>query len=84
MLPAKTRRKIESPRRVSLEAYFQAEEKVLHKHEYHNGIVKPMVGAKFNHNRLASKIISLIDSFVEENNFDCIDNNSDTKVRIEQ
>mgnify|MGYP000266964169 CR=1 FL=1 len=73
MLPAKTRRNIESPRRVSLEAYFKAEEKALHKHEYHNGIVKPMAGATFNHNVLVSKAITFINIFIEENNFGGID-----------
>ncbi|WP_428662397.1 Uma2 family endonuclease [Runella sp.] len=84
MLPAKTRRIIEGPRRVSLEAYFQSEEKALHKHEYHNGIIRPVAGATFNHNRLAQKAANLIDIFIEENNFDYIVNNSDTKIRIEQ
>ena len=84
MLPAKTRRNIESPRRVSLEDYFKAEEKALHKNEYHNGIVKPMAGAKFNHNVLVSKAITLINVFIEDNNFDYIVNNSDIKVRIDQ
>ena len=68
---------------VSLEAYFKSEEKSLTKHEYHDGIVKTMAGAKLRHNRLASRVIQQLENFVEESNFNHIVSNSDTKIRIE-
>ena len=68
---------------VSLEAYFKSEDKSLTKHEYHDGIVKTMAGAKLRHNRLAHKSAYLIELFVEENNLNLIVSNSDTKIRIE-
>ena len=62
LLPTKPRRIIAKPRQVSLSAYFEAEEKALYKHEYHNGIVIKMAGALLNHNLLAQKAANLIDS----------------------
>jgi Uma2 family endonuclease len=70
-------------RRVSLAAYFRAEEKTLSKNEFHDGIVIPMAGAKLNHNRLAHKAAFLIESFIEEQSYSYIVSNSDTKIRIE-
>ena len=72
-----------APKYVSIEAYYKAEEKSLTKNEYHDGIALPMAGAKLRHNRLASKSIALIDAFLEEQKFDYIVSNSDTKIRIE-
>ena len=74
---------IADPQFVSIEAYYRAEEKSLTKNEYHDGIIIPMAGAKLKHNRLALKSAHLIESFIEEQNFDYIVSNSDTKIRIE-
>ena len=74
---------ITTPKYVSLEAYFRAEEKSLTKHEYHDGIVIPMAGAKLRHNRLASRAVQQFENFVEERALDFIVSNSDTKIRIE-
>ena len=71
------------PRRVSLAAYFEAEEKALHKSEFNNGIITPMAGAKLNHNRLATQAALLMGVFIFENDFGYIVSNSDTKIRIE-
>lgn len=68
---------------MSIEDYFRAEEKSLTKHEYHDGIVTPMAGAKLRHNRLAQKAASLMDRFIEEHDINYIVSNSDTKIRIE-
>jgi Uma2 family endonuclease len=68
---------------VSLEKYFQAEEKALHKHEYHNGKIIKMAGGSFNHDNLAIKTAKLIDNFVEDNDLSYLVNGSDTKIRIE-
>jgi Uma2 family endonuclease len=61
-----------APKYVSIEAYYKAEEKSLTKNEYHDGIVLPMAGVKLRHNRLALKSAYLIESFLEEQNFDYI------------
>lgn len=85
MLTKPTRRKgLLSGLKASIEDYFRAEEKSIHKHEYHNGIIKKMSGGLLPHNRLAQKTATLIDSFVESNELPFIVSNSDTKIRIEQ
>ena len=71
-------------KKVSIEAYFKAEQKSIHKNEYHNGIIQLMAGGKLPHNRLAQKAANLIDNFVENNDLDFIVSNSDTKIRIEK
>jgi Uma2 family endonuclease len=77
------RRAVLLPRSVSLEAYFRAEDKSVQKNEFHAGIIRPMAGAKLNHNILASKAVKLLDNFVEDNDFRYKVSNSDTKIRIE-
>lgn len=72
-----------APKVLSLEDYFKAEEKSLTKHEYHDGIIIPMAGAKLKHNRLASRTVHLLEGFIEEQSFNYIVSNSDTKIRIE-
>lgn len=83
LTPAAPHRKPATPRRVSLEAYFQAEEKSLHKHEYHNGAIKLMAGGKLPHNMPAQRVAKLIDNFVEDLDLGFLVSNSDTKIRIE-
>jgi hypothetical protein len=39
LIAPQTKTQAIEPRRVSLEVYFRAEEKALHKHQYHDGIV---------------------------------------------
>ena len=79
------RRKLEPPaRKVSIEDYFRAEQKSIHKNEYHNGIIKPMAGGTFNHDNLAGKAITLLNIYFEENDFSYLVNGSDTKIRIEK
>jgi Uma2 family endonuclease len=69
---------------ISLEKYFQEEEKALYKSEYHKGKIIKMAGGTFNHDNLAIKAAKLLDNFVEDNNFDYLVNGSDTKIRIEE
>ena len=84
LIARQPRKKTALPRHIiSLEAYFAAEEKSLHKNEYHNGIVIKMAGALLSHNRLAQKAAKLIDNFIEDNDFNFIVSNSDTKIRID-
>lgn len=69
---------------VSIEAYYKAEEKSLTKHEYHDGIVTPMAGAKLRHNRLASRINHLLEEYIEVNALTYPISNSDIKIRVEE
>lgn len=80
--PAPARR-ARQPRRMTLDAYFRAEEKSLTKHEYHNGFVIQMPGAKLPHNLLATNIVTMINNFVVDNDLSVLVSNSDTKIRIE-
>ncbi len=70
-------------RRVSLEAYFRSEEKGLHKHEYHNGIVTRMPGGTSNHSQLSGQVITVLNNFVFDKNLDYIVTTSDLKIRID-
>lgn len=72
-----------APKRIPIEAYYKSEEKSLIKHEYHDGIVIPVAGAKLRHNRLTAKAIAIIDAFLEANGLPYIVSSGDTKVRIE-
>lgn len=72
-----------TPKYITLEAYFKAEEKSLTKNEYHDGIIIPMAGAKLRHNRLANRTAHILEGFVEDNLLEQIVSNSDTKIRIE-
>jgi Uma2 family endonuclease len=73
-----------TPKYITLEAYFKAEEKSLTKNEYHDGIIIPMAGAKLKHNRLAQQVAITIGHFSYENDLDWIISNSDTKIRVEE
>lgn len=70
-------------RKMSLKAYFEAEDKALDKHEFHDGNITNMAGAALQHNQLAVRVARLIDNFVEEQDLAYIVSNSDTKIRIE-
>jgi len=71
-------------RHLSIEEYYLREEKALHKHEYHDGKVILMAGAKFKHNRLAHLSAFLLESFIQNNSLNFTVNNSDTKIRIDK
>jgi len=75
--------KATQPRRVTIEAYFRAEEKAKNKHEYYDGIVKAMAGGTFKHDNLAGKMITLLNLFVESNELSYFVNGSDTKIRVD-
>ena len=57
------KKKATQPRRVTLEAYFRAEEKASTKHEFHDGIIIPMAGGTFNHDNLAGRTITQFNNF---------------------
>jgi Uma2 family endonuclease len=68
---------------VTLEKYFNAEEKSLYKNEYHNGKIIKMAGGTFNHDNIAGRAITFMNIFVENNDLKYFVNGSDTKIRIE-
>jgi Uma2 family endonuclease len=70
--------------KATIEEYLKAEETSTQKHEFYNGIIRPMAGGQLLHNRLAQKAANIIDSFFEANDLDYIVSNSDTKIRIEK
>ncbi len=72
-----------SPKFISEENYYRAEEKSLTKHEYHDGMVTPMAGAKLRHNRLASRMIFVLEDFMKKSAVKYPISTSDTKIRIE-
>ena len=83
VLVSKKRRAISPARKVSLEEYFEAEEKSLHKNEFNNGVIIPMAGAKLNHNLLAQQVANSIGNFIFDNVLPYKVSNSDAKIRIE-
>jgi Uma2 family endonuclease len=68
---------------VSLEKYFQAEEKALYKSEYHNGKIIKQCSKSFNECIIAAKVSTCILDFVEKNDLSYAINGSDLKIRIE-
>lgn len=80
----KPRIKTAEPRRVSLDAYFRAEEKSVEKNEFHSGIILKMAGGTFNHDSLSMKAGALMSVFVDENDLNFNVNGSDLKIRIDE
>lgn len=76
-------KKEQTPRRVSLEAYFRAEEKAVYKSEFHDGKIFKMAGGTFNHDKLANMAITLMNVFVETSDINYHVNGSDLKIRID-
>lgn len=70
-------------RKMSLKAYFEAEDKALDKHEFHDGNTTNMAGVTFNHDNLAGKVITALNIFIEDNELNYFVNGSDTKICIE-
>ncbi len=83
ILVAPIRKEVKQPRRYSLEEYFKREERALHKHEFHNGIIVTMPGGTYNHDRLCVKTASELEVFVENENLNFSVNGSSLKIRIE-
>jgi Uma2 family endonuclease len=66
--------------RVSVEAYLAGELRSEVKHEYLNGVLYAMAGARLTHNRIASNVLAKLDARLTGHS--CQAFNSDTKVRI--
>ncbi len=81
---AKPKKTPAEPRKVSIEAYFRAEEKSFEKNEYHNGIIVKMAGGTYNHGSLAVNASTILNVFVESNDLSFFVNGSDLKIRIEE
>ena len=64
------------------EEYFDWEEQQDLKHEYFDGEVYAMSGGTQNHGRISIRIVSLIDSHLDEG--DCQIFNSDVRVKIQE
>jgi Uma2 family endonuclease len=77
-------KKSTADRFVSLEKYFQNEEKALFKSEYHHGKVIKMAGGTYNHDSLAVMFATLLNIFVLQEDLDYSVNGSDLKIRIEK
>lgn len=67
----------------TLEAYLHREERSTRKHEFFDGEIKPMPGAKFTHNLLASNILAELHSALKSQKPQYHVLNSDMKIRIE-
>lgn len=67
----------------TLEEYLQREERSMRKHEFFDGEIKPMPGAKFTHNLLATNIIAELHSALKSQKPRYHVLNSDMKIRIE-
>jgi Uma2 family endonuclease len=83
VLLAPIRKEVKQPRRYSLEEYFKREERALHKHEYHNGIITIMPGGTYNHDRLSILMAFELELFVRAKALNYSVNGSSLKIRIE-
>ena len=83
ILDRPSKKKVTEPRRVSIETYYELEEKSLTKNEYHNGIILKMAGGTYTHDTLSVKTGALLINFVEEHDLNFRVNGSDLKIRIE-
>jgi Uma2 family endonuclease len=73
-----------TPKLYSLEQYLAREERSVTKNEFYNGIIKPMAGGKYRHNKIASNVLVELDLAVRglKKYYEVI--NSDQKVYIIQ
>lgn len=67
---------------ISIADYLAGEEDAKRRHEYVEGVVYAMVGAKLRHNRIAMNASASLYAKLDENTCEAF--NSDTKVRIRQ
>jgi Uma2 family endonuclease len=71
-------------RTYSLEQYLERELQAVQKHEYFNGKIILMSGGTYNHNKIATNVISLIDQLIDLQNLNFNVLNSDQKIYIQQ
>ena len=75
-------KKQNNPRRVSLETYLDKEANFLEKHEFYNGKIVRMPGAKAVHNQIAAQFTSALIVSLEDIKPNHIIYNSDMKIYI--
>ena len=75
-------KKQNNPRRVSLETYLDKEANSLEKHEFYNGKIVRMPGAKAVHNQIAAQFTSALIVALEDIKPNHIIYNSDMKIYI--
>lgn len=66
----------------TIEEYLALEEKAETKHEFDNGKIKEMAGAKYNHNKIAAKIIIELGTQFKLKDSNCDVLGSDMKIYI--
>jgi Uma2 family endonuclease len=71
-------------RTYSLEQYLEKELQAVQKHEFFNGKIILMSGGTYNHNKIATNVISLIDQLIDLQSLNFNVLNSDQKIYIEQ
>jgi Uma2 family endonuclease len=74
--------KIRQKKLFSFEEYLKREEKAVSKHEYLNGIIRPMPGGTFRHNLIAAQVTAALISLADELNQQLFVCNSDMKIYI--
>jgi Uma2 family endonuclease len=67
----------------TFEEYLRKEERAVHKHEFFNGQILKMPGAKYRHNVVASNTITALNNAIEALEKEYIVLNSDQKIYIE-
>jgi Uma2 family endonuclease len=68
----------------SIEEYLEIEDTSIEKHEFYNGKIKKMAGAKPAHNIIAANIIAQLVNVTENKELEYFVLNSDSKIRIER
>lgn len=68
----------------SLIEYLDRELSVSEKHEYFNGKIVLMSGGTYNHNKIATNFIGLLDRMIDDQNLNFNILNSDQKIYIQQ
>lgn len=69
-------------RQYTLEEYLEREKRTVHKHEFYNGYLQRMSGAKYQHNLIAANVIRLLGNAVEQLSEVYHVLNSDQKIYI--
>jgi Uma2 family endonuclease len=71
-------------KKFTLQQYLQKERSAAEKHEFFNGKITAMPGGSYNHNKIATNLLGLIDKWIDAESQDLIVLNSDQKIFIPQ
>lgn len=72
-----------SKRRVSLKRYLEMEADSAEKLEFHNGKITTMAGGTLIHNIIAGKVITALNTFIDEKTLPFLVAGSDMKIHVE-